>query len=266
VYVDLVQSDELLAPIVTDTLQVSEEKRQATLIDLFEIEGESHAERVEWGVYALRNHVRAREARALGAVELEVRTPWPSVSYQVADGLVRAVHEFNLRARSDQAAAERAFIEPLVRQSQQALREAENRLEDFHKRNRVITGSPELQFQRERLERDVATRQQLYGAILQKFEEAQIGERRNTPVITVVEAPHLPILPNPRRTVLKAAVGVLGGSLLGLLLAMLQHGMGVARTRDSAQTRRFIELVDQATPRFLQRRSGSGAPGSSRGR
>lgn len=254
VYVDLVRSHDLLAPIVTDTLDVIEERKALTLIDLFEIEAPTAPERVERGVVRLRNHVRSREARALGAVELAVTTPWPSVSYQVADRLVKALHQFNLEARRAQASAERAFIEPLVKQSQQSLRAAEDRLSSFLQANRVITGSPERMFERERLEREVATQQQLYGSILEKYEEARIGERRNTPVITVVEVPRHPLLPNPRNSVLKAAVGGLGGGLLGLMLALLFHGLAAARRSGSPEARRFLNLIDETMPRPLRGR------------
>jgi tyrosine-protein kinase Etk/Wzc len=253
VFVDLVRSRDLLAPIVTDPIDVPEERRRTTLVKLFEIDAKAPAEQVERAVIRLRNHVRSREARSLGAVELAVTTPWPSVSYQVADRLLKAVHQFNLEARRSQAAAERAFIEPLVKQSEQSLRHAEDRLAAFLERNRRVTGSPELMFERERLEREVATQQQLYGSILQKYEEARIGERRNTPVITMVAQPRPPVLPNPRNSVLKAGVGALGGGLLGLALALLLHGLGTARRQSTPESRQFFRLIDEVTPRPLRR-------------
>ena len=252
VFVDLVRSSDLLTPIVSDTLAVLETRRRATLIQLFEIEAPSSAERVERAVIRLRNHVRSREARSLGAVELAVTTPWPSVSYQIAQRLVSAVHEFNLEARRQQAVAERAFMEPIVRQSEQALRAAEDRLANFLERNRIVTGSPELMFERERLQRDVTTQQQLYTSILQKYEESRIGERRNTPVITVVESPRQPVLPNPRNSVLKGAVGGLAGGLVALGLALLLHGLARARREGTPTARQFFRLLDEATPRVLR--------------
>jgi uncharacterized protein involved in exopolysaccharide biosynthesis len=255
VYVDLVRSEDLLAPIVSETFDVPEEHRKATLIDLFKIQGATQQEKVARAVIQTQNHIRSREARALGAVELAVTTPWPSVSYQVANSVVNAVHRFNLEARSAQAAAERNFIEPIVRQSEQSLHEAENRLADFTNRNRIITGAaPERLLERERLQRDVATRQQLYTSILQKYEEARIGERRNTPVITVVGAPRVPVLPNPRNSILKGAIGALAGGLFGFLLTFLSHGMRAARKRESDDAREFFQLIGEVTPQFLRRR------------
>jgi uncharacterized protein involved in exopolysaccharide biosynthesis len=55
-----------------------------------------------------------------------------------------------------------------------------------------------LSFVYDRLVNNVTLRQQIYTSVAQAYEQARIDEVRDTPVITVVEAPLLPAKPDPR--------------------------------------------------------------------
>jgi uncharacterized protein involved in exopolysaccharide biosynthesis len=253
VYVELLQSPVLLEPIATDTLTVPELGNQRiTLIDLLKVRGASRAERLERAEIALRNLITARELRSLNAVELTVRTHWPSVSATIARQLVDGVNKFNVSSRRTQASAEREFIEQRVEVAAAALRAAEDRLATFLQQNRV-TGSPELTLERDRLQRGVNLQQQLYTTLLQSREEARAREVRDTPVITVLEAPLTPVLPESRRTLLKAVLGMLGFGLLGVLFAVVSDSIGRTRKMSSDVARNFLSLLDDATPKAIRR-------------
>ncbi len=201
---------------------------------------------------ALRDLVKVRELRALNAVEVSVTTRWPSVSLAIASRLVKGVGRFNVETRKSQAAAERQFVEARADEAQRALREAEDRLQSFLQRNRAFV-APELAFQRDRLQREVALRQEVYTTLLQKREEARIREVRDTPVITMLEEPRLPLLPESRMTVLKTGLGALAAGLVCVVIAFLSEGLADARLLPSDDAREFFKLIDEATPRFLRR-------------
>jgi hypothetical protein len=46
---------------------------------------------------------------------------------------------------------------------------------------------------------------------------------RDTPIITVIDAPRTPVLPDRRYLALKGLVGLVGGLVLGIALALLRH-------------------------------------------
>ena len=71
---------------------------------------------------------------------------------------------------------------------------------------------PELNFQQERLQRQVQLQQQLYTTLSQSFEQAKIEEVRDTPVITVVEPPEAPVRPDPRGLVRNAFLTIILGN------------------------------------------------------
>ena len=254
VYAELLKSRALLQPIAADTLTVSELHGRASLMDLLKVKPAAAPLRLERAVRALSKKVTVQEDKKLGAVRLTVTTKWPSVSYAVATRLVQEVNQFNLESRKTQAGAERQFVEGQALDAERALRDAEDRLRLFYQRNRGgVTGSPELALEKDRLQRDVTLRQQSYTMLTQSREEAKISEVRNTPVITILEHPQIPVLPETRGTVTKTLLGGISGAIIGVIIAFLAQGVSGARTASTDEAREFFELVDEATPRFLRR-------------
>jgi uncharacterized protein involved in exopolysaccharide biosynthesis len=132
---------------------------------------------------------------------------------------------FNLVTRQSQAGAERRFMEGRLDEARAELRTAEDRLQNFLQRNRDFRNSPELTFQQDRLARDVQMRQQVYTSLAQAYEQARIEEVRDTPVITVVEQPDLPIRPDRRGAARSALVALIAGGMLGTLIAFVMTVM-----------------------------------------
>ena len=255
-YVELLGSAILLEPIALDSVLVTEQGvgRQVALMDLLGVRAPTPAGRIDVAVSVLRRIVKANEDKKLSAVKLTVTTEWPSVSLTLAERLLRGVNRFNLEMRKSQAVAERLFVETQGREAERALREAEDRLQLFLQRNRAMANSPELAFQRDRLQRDMTLRQQVYTSLLQNLEEARIREVRDTPVITVIETPRLPTLGESRRSVQKAVLGGLLGGMLGVLIAFLLQTIAGVRRMPNEEARYFLHLVEEAIPPFFRRR------------
>jgi uncharacterized protein involved in exopolysaccharide biosynthesis len=255
-YVELLDSRMLLEPLALDTVTVAEERgKRIPMMDLLEIKDPIPAKRLELAVKQLQSMVTAGEVKSLGAVSLAVKSPWPSVSLQLAKNLITGINEFNLETRQSQAAQERHFVEARAAEAETALQDAEDRLLFFLQRNHIVTGAPELEVQRARLQRDVTVRQQIYTTLLQSREEARIREVRDTPVITVLEDPRLPLSPEPRNSIYKGVLGGLLGAMLGVILALSAHLSASVRRKPSPEVNEFFRLLEQAKPRFLRRAS-----------
>lgn len=253
-YVELLGSQALLEPIALDTVVVAEEGgRRIALVDLLKVKAITPAKRVDLAVKTLRRIINVSEDKRLGAVRLSVSTKWPSVSLALAEKLVRSVNQFNLEKRQSQAMAERLFVEAQAKEAEHALRESEDQLQLFLQRNRSITGSPDLEFQRDRLRRELALRQQVYTSLVQNREDARIREVRDTPVITVLESPRLPVMGEARKSIQKALLGGLGGGMFGVLIAFIVRVVASARKESSEEAQQFFQLVEEAKPRFLRR-------------
>jgi uncharacterized protein involved in exopolysaccharide biosynthesis len=256
VYVELINSRVLLEPIALDTFVIAEEGgRRAELADLLGVNERDPARRSELAVQALRNRIRAQETRGFSAVSVTAYASWPSVSHGIVERLLASVSEFNLNKRKSQAVAERTFVEGQLAAAETEMRTAEERLKEFLEGNRGgIDRSPELTFQRNQLEREMLLRQELRLSLFKSLEEARIREVRDTPVMTVLEEPRLPGVPEPRGFPLRVAVGLFAGLVLASGIAFLSHLWADAKRVGDADTKEFLQLVQEASPRFLTRR------------
>jgi uncharacterized protein involved in exopolysaccharide biosynthesis len=253
IYVELLRSRALLEAIASDSVVLTEEgKRRVAVIDLLNVRAPTKADRLDRAVRELRKITDASEDKKLGAVKVSATTRWPSLSLALTKMLVNGVNRFNLETRKTQAAAERQFVETQAAESELALREAEDRLQQFLQQNRVA-GSPQLAFERDRLQRTVDLRQQVYTSLVTNREEARIREVRDTPVITVLEDPKLPAVSESRKLLLKGVLGGVGGAMLGMLTAFVAQGLIGARHKPTDESRQFFSLVEEATPKFLRR-------------
>jgi uncharacterized protein involved in exopolysaccharide biosynthesis len=223
-YAELITSREILFRLVTQEYDV-EGVGRSSLPELFEIEEEDEGLLIRETIETLRDGVLSvQTGRETGVVTVEVRTDWADLSYQIASRLLDEIARFNLETRQSQAAAERVFIEERVDSARNALTEAEAAMQAFLQANRQWENSPDLTFQHDRLDRDINLRQQVYTTLVQSFEQARISEVRDTPVITVLQAPFLPPA-DDRRLVLFAALGIVLGGMAGVVLAFVVEAL-----------------------------------------
>jgi uncharacterized protein involved in exopolysaccharide biosynthesis len=220
-YQELLASREILQRVADRSYSV-EGMGPSPLVDLLEVEADTEALRVEEAIEVLRDDlVSVTTGRETGVVTVAVTTEWPELSRALGERLLAEVQVFNLETRRSQAAAERAFVEALVDSARLALNSAEDSMQEFLQANRRFEDSPELSFQRDRLQREITRQQQVYTGVLQAFDEARIAEVRDTPVITVLQSPYLPPGPDDKSLLLAVALGLVLGGMGGIVLAFL---------------------------------------------
>jgi uncharacterized protein involved in exopolysaccharide biosynthesis len=168
----------------TDTLS-------GNLIDLLKPRGSTSAQQTRRAIKKLEKIVEITTDRDAGLVRLRVTTKWPRLSEAINRRFLDLLNEFNLRQRQSTAGAERQFAEGRVVDARAELGAAETALEQFLESNKRYQDSPPLVAQFNRLQRRVELRQQVFTALSQSYEQARLDEVRNTPVLTVVDAPEL---------------------------------------------------------------------------
>jgi uncharacterized protein involved in exopolysaccharide biosynthesis len=211
----------------------------ATLLDLLEIDGDSLADRLEAGREDMAERTSVRVKSETGVVSLSVETPYRTLSADVANQFVILLNRFNLETRQSNAKIRREFAQARNAQAETELREAEEALKRFLEENRTFVGSPQLQFQHDRLERQVAIRQEVLTALRREYEQARIQEVNDTPVITVIDAA---IPPNekssPHRTIIVMVVFVLAG-LIAIALTFLLEFVKRAQAQGGEDFKQF---------------------------
>jgi uncharacterized protein involved in exopolysaccharide biosynthesis len=88
--------------------------------------------------------------------------------------------------------------------------------------------------------------------LAQNFEQARIDEVRDIPVITIVEAPEPPALPDSRMLLLRGLLALVAGALLGALLAFFLTFVRASRTDTADELEEFRQLK-RATAHDIRR-------------
>jgi uncharacterized protein involved in exopolysaccharide biosynthesis len=243
-YEDLLHSRELLAEVVDSTFVVRTGQRESrgALTDLLQARGRSPALRREAAIKRLGHLISTSTDAKTGVVHLNAKFKQPELAEQVNRLLLSLLNRFNLITRQSQASAERAFTERRLEQVRGDLNRAEDVLRTFNQQNRDIRNSPELSLQQDRLNREVLLRQQVYSTLAQAYEQAKIEEVRDTPALTVLQTPEIPVKPNSRYLVLFVLAALMLGAILGLLVAMAREGLRNAKRIGGAELEEFEQL------------------------
>ena len=223
-YGDLLTSTAILHAVVTATYDAGTPGEfdgvpfKGTLVDYLRIKAKSPTDREFAAMKALAKDVLVVAVdRPTGIVRIQVETKNRQLSALVARRLLDLVNDFNLRRRQTQAGAEREFTARRSQAALDSLHLAEAALADFRATNIDFSRSPRLVTREAELQRRVSLAQQIYTTIAQRYELANIEAVRNTPVVTVLDAPEGLVEAQPRHT---AAI-LLGAFALGLIVACI---------------------------------------------
>lgn len=246
-YADVVRSTHLLRGVIESEYEVPGEDgrtERGTLVELFEVQGSELKPAWQKAVDRLRENMSVGVGSETGIVSVRVSTFSPALSEQIVARILEALHEFNLSTRRTQAVDQARFVSERVEEATTALDSAERALKDFLEHNRNFENSPELRFEHDRLQRQVAMRQELYISLLQSLEEAQIEAARDLAAVTIIDEPEDSARPQGRGTVLRGILGLLFGGFLGA---------GLAYTREALQPERPTSVSDVQELRHLVR-------------
>jgi uncharacterized protein involved in exopolysaccharide biosynthesis len=253
-YIELLSSRRILSETINTryTFPTDTGEASGTLVDIFEVEGDTDGEREAKALRRFRGMVAAELDRPSGVVSIEVETKNPELSAAVSQRLLDLLNRFNLDSRQTQAGAERRFTERRLAEAKDELLEMENKLQAFLEVNRDVGSSPLLRFRQERLEREVSIRQAVVTALAQNYEQARIDEVRDIPLITVVESPKAPALPDSRMLIVRGILALLAGAMLGGLTAFLLVYVRASRG-DAADELEEFRRLKRATASDIRR-------------
>jgi len=226
-FADLVVSREILRRVVRAPLDTGAPPT-AWIASLLAVVQPDSARAEEETVRQLGSRVESEVSPKTGVVTLRVRIPSAAAATALNARLLALLDEFNRDTRRTQSTAERQFTEVRQAQLREELRRTEDSIQRFLEVNRSgTTSSPELKFIYDRLQRSVQLKQQVYGNMAQAFEQARIDEVRDTPVITVIEAPHRPARPQSRQLAVKGILGTVIGMVLAVVWSLLRPAFRV---------------------------------------
>ena len=218
-YAYLMRSDGILRSLAEGAYRINDDgtARTGNFIDLYELQESTPGRTMYETLRVLRERTLkvSFDART-SLVSADVETKWPDLSLQMANRLLQLVDSFNIQSRQSLAGLESQFLVNRIDTAKAELRAAENALQTFLTRNRSYESDPILLFEQGRLQREVSTRQNVFSALTQSYEQSRLAAVHNTPSVSVVDQPTEALRFKRRRTLTK----LLGGMALGLMLAL----------------------------------------------
>jgi len=219
-YSDLVRSRAVLSAVLARRIGGdSAVPSGPRLLEWIRQGGRDAADSLDEGIRFMLRRVSSDVDRETGVVTVDVTVRDPQVAAAIARALLAEVDRFNTERRRSQARQRRIFIQQRIAESDVDVRQAEDDLENFYKTNRLYRESPVLGIEEQRLQARVTLQRELALTLRREYETARIEEVNDTPVLTVVDPPSVPV----RRSFPKRKLDVLVA-----LLASLVLGSGIA--------------------------------------
>lgn len=251
-YIDLLKSRSILGAIARDTIRVGG-AGPALTTDVLRIKSADPIQKTEAGIGTIGGMVNGKVAPQTGVITVTATTRSRDLSLAILRSALVNLNRFNVEMRQTQAREEAGSMARSLGEARVSLRDAEDRMQDFLARNRSLGSSPQLTFERERLEREVQLRQQVVSALSQQAEDMRIRQLRDTPVLIVIDEPSAPLLPDPRGRRNR----ILLGAVLGMFVASLVLIAAEMTRRRAPGANPELDLFLQRFARFRPRRRHS---------
>lgn len=249
-YVDMLGSTTLLRQAVEAEYNIVKDNgRQwnGSLVDYWQFDGNG-PQIPPWrqAVDKLSDAISTSVSRESGIVYLSVSSDHPVLTEQIAKTLLELLNEFNLEVRQSRGQEESRFIGGRMNEAEKELVSAEDALQEFLRQNREFHNSPELQFQHDRLQRNVLMRQEVYTSLVRSQEQARIDAVRDIPLFTVIDHPAGTAEPEGRGTVVNVILAFLLGVIISTVVALIKEFTRRSQAADDPNFREFQALTRQA--------------------
>jgi uncharacterized protein involved in exopolysaccharide biosynthesis len=219
-YGDLVMSPAILQLVVDSSVALQPNGSRVSIVTLFDVKGRTPAIQRERAIQELQRHMDAVASAKTGIVTVRITSPSAFASREIVDRCLRLLNEFNLRRRQAHAATEREFAASQLEIAERDLRRSEDELQAFLQANRVVN-SPRLEFDHDRLQRQVMSKQQLFNTLSEAYQQARLSELRDVPLITRILNPTLPSRPDAKGTPVFAIFGFTFGIFLAAFVLVI---------------------------------------------
>jgi tyrosine-protein kinase Etk/Wzc len=156
-------------------------------------------EEEEKAIKKIRSKVTTTVDQQTGIMSLAVRMGDPVLASSMVESFIEALQKRVRVLRTKKKRQNLQFVKQRFAEAKKELQQAEQRLAQFVDRNQDISTAG-LRTERDRLERQVRFKSELYSSLQAQVTQARIQVQKSEPVTTVVEEPVPPIKasgPNP---------------------------------------------------------------------
>jgi uncharacterized protein involved in exopolysaccharide biosynthesis len=210
---------------ITDSLlamRVDEEGRAVEsgghpLLDVLPIRTRDRALRAERAQKTIAKMVAMEIDRRANIVTVRVTDRDPDRAAAIANRTLSLLNWHNVSQHRSRSRQQRVFAERRLGEAQEELREAERLQTQFLARNRMYRGSPQLEAEFARVQRQVQQKEDVVATLTQSYEQSRIAEAGDLPVLSVIDVARPPVRRSFPRPSIFVPLGLLLGTIAGLV-------------------------------------------------
>lgn len=212
---------------------------------------------------SISDKVSASVDEETGLMTISVTAGGPQLASSLAESFLNHFTTRVRTIRTEKVRERLQFVEGRFDEVEQELETAEDRLAQFLERNQNPTTAT-LQFRRDRLQRQVSFKEQLYSELQSQLTQTRLDLQQRQPVITRVEEPVPPTSRSSPRWTFILALSLIGGTFFGVAGAFVQEFFQTASRNEEerkkvAQIRESLSFGEwkQTARRYFRSSRGS---------
>ncbi|MCS3939537.1 LPS O-antigen subunit length determinant protein (WzzB/FepE family) [Salinibacter ruber] len=197
--------------------------------------------------------VSASIKQETGLMTISVTAGGPKLAAALADSFLDHFKTRIREIRTKKVRKRLGFVETRFQEAERELEAVEEQLAQFLERNQNPTTAT-LQFRRDRLQRQVSFKEQLYSELQSQLTQTRLDLQRQQPVVTVVEQPVPPTNRSaPQRTFIVLLMTIVGG-IFGVVAAFMKTYF--KSVRGTASEKEKLEEIQSALtpPRWVRKK------------
>ena len=186
-YPTILKSESVLKTVIYTKYQTKEYPDSVNLIQYWKIKDKNPERDYEVALLSLRTGLDVGMDLKTGVLTMSIETDEPQLSADILNNVIFNADKFIRTKRNTNALEQRKWIEARLVEVKADLSKAENVLKEFREKNRMVSGSPQLLLDQERLVREVQINSTMYTELKRQYELVKIEEIRTTPIINVLD-------------------------------------------------------------------------------
>jgi len=209
-YPTILKSESVLRAVIYAKYRTKEYPDSVNLIRYWDIKEENLERDFEVALLALRTNMEINLDLKTAVLTMSIESEEPQLSADILNNTIIAADKFIRTKRNTNASEQRKWIEARLVEVKEDLARSENTLKNFREKNRMVSGSPQLLLDQERLVREMQINSALYTELKKQYELVKIEEIRTTPIINVMDyARPAAKKEHPKRTIIVLAAMML---------------------------------------------------------
>lgn len=202
-YPQIILSDAVLHDVIYKKYHSEDFKDSVTLIEYFEFDNKDPQKNYDKTYENLTKMLEVNADKKTRVLTVSLVLYESQLAADIVNTILQRMDEFIRTKRISNASERRKWIDQRLTDVKSDLSKAENNLKDFRERNRVISNSPQLLLEQQRLIREVEINSTVFIELKKQLELAKIDEINTMPIINILDAArYTTIKESPKRSVI----------------------------------------------------------------